>query len=86
MARRSYKKYYRRARSAGGSMKPIIDGVLVGVASGFLAGKIPYSNAVVSLGVGYFRNNTTLKTLGAVQLGQGLLGGVFGNGNGGSVR
>jgi hypothetical protein len=77
----------KRARSGGGSMKPLLDGLIVGVASGFLRGKIPYADAITTLGVGYFRNNATLKTLGAVQLGQSLLGGVFGGGsNGGGVR
>ncbi len=83
MARRSYKKYARRARTAGGSMKPIIDGAIAGaggqLASGFLGN---YSMPVVTLGVGYFRKNNTLKTLGAYELGQMLAGG-FSGGNGG---
>lgn len=83
--RRSYKRVYRRARSGGGAIKPIIDGILVGAAGGFLRGKIPYSDALVALGVGYFRNNTTLKTIGAMELGQALTSGMGfgGNGNGG---
>ena len=83
--RRSYtraRKVYRRSRTGGGSFKPIIDGVLVGAAGGFLRGKIPYSDALVALGVGYFRNNTTLKTIGAMELGQALTSGMFGGGNG----
>lgn len=82
--RRSYKKVYRRARTGGGSFKPMIDGLIVGAAGGFLRGKIPYSDALVALGVGYFRNNTTLKTIGAMELGQALTSGMAGgNGNGG---
>jgi len=82
--RRSYKKKaYRYARGGGGAMKPIIDGVLVGAARGFLNGKIPFGSAIATLGVGFFRNNATLKTLGGIELGQALLGGVLGGGNGG---
>jgi hypothetical protein len=84
MARR--KKYYRYARSGGGKMKQVIDGVLVGAGTQFLNGKIPYSQPLVTLGVGIFRNNSTLKTLGGVQLGSALLGGVFGGNGGGGVR
>lgn len=83
--RRSYRKAYSRARTGGGSMKPIIDGLIVGAAGGFLNGKIPFSGPLVSLGVGYFRNNNTLKTIGAIQLGQALLGGMGGGSNGGTV-
>jgi len=65
-------------------MKPIIDGLIVGVGSSFLRGKIPYADPIVTLGVGYFRNNATLKTLGAVELGQALLGGALGGATEGS--
>jgi hypothetical protein len=85
--RTRYKKVYRKARSGGGSFKPIIDGLIVGVASNFLRGKIPYADAITTLGVGYFRNNTTLKTLGAIELGQSLISGFgLGGSNGGQVR
>lgn len=72
------KTVYRKARGGGGSMKPIIDGLIVGVASSFLRGKIPYADPLVTLGVGYFRKNATLKTLGAVELGEALIGGALG--------
>jgi hypothetical protein len=84
--RRSYKKYYRKARTFGGGMKPVIDGLLVGAATGFLRGKIPYADPIATLGIGYFRNNATLKVLGGVELGEALLGNFFGGGNGGGVR
>jgi len=85
--RRSYtrsRKVYRRARTGGGSFKPIIDGIIVGAAGSFLRGRIPYSDALIPLGVGYFRNNTTLKTIGAMNLGQQLLGTVGVGGSNGS--
>jgi len=81
--RRSYKRTYRRARSFGGGMKPVIDGLMVGAAAGFLRGKVPYADPIATLGIGYFRNNATLKVLGGVELGEALLGGMFGGGNGG---
>jgi len=85
--RRSYKKYYRKARTFGGGMKPVIDGLMVGAATGFLRGKIPYADPIATLGIGYFRNNPTLKVLGGVELGEALLSGFFGGGgNGGGVR
>lgn len=62
-------------------MKPIIDGLIVGVGSSFLRGKVPFSDALVTLGVGYFRRNATLKTLGAVELGEALIGGALGGGS-----
>ena len=81
------RKYYRKARYGGGKFKPVIDGILVGAASGFLQGKIPMATPIATLGIGIFRNNTTLKTLGGVELGQALLGGLFGGGDvGGGVR
>jgi len=84
MARRkSYKKYYRKARSFGGGFKPTLDGVMDGILASFLNGKIPYAGAISHLAIGMFRNNTTLKTLGGYELGASLLGGMLGGGNGG---
>ena len=70
-------------------MKPIIDGVLAG-AGGSLATKYigAYGQPVATLGVGYFRNNATLKTLGAMQIGTILVSsftGGNGTGNGGYI-
>lgn len=81
--RRSYRKVYRKARSGGGSYKPIIDGVLAGAAGGFASNYLGgYGQPIATLGIGYFRNNTTLKTLGAMQVGA-LLASNFGGGGGG---
>ena len=77
MARR--KKYYRRARYGGGKYKPMIDGLLAGAIERFAGQYIPVPGAV-KLGVGIFRNNQTLTTLGALQLVNSFMGG---NGNGG---
>lgn len=85
--RRSYRKVYRRARTSGGSFKPIIDGVIAG-AAGQLAGKYlgNMGHPIATLGIGYFRNNTTLKTIGAQNLGAMLVsqftGGNVGGGGG----
>jgi hypothetical protein len=78
----------RRARSSGGGFKPIIDGFLAGaggqLASGFLGN---LSHPVVTLGVGFFRNNNVLKVEGARELGamlaSGGIGGLGGGGGGG---
>lgn len=69
-------------------MKPIIDGVLAG-AGGSLASKYigAYGQPIATLGIGYFRNNPTLKTLGAIQIGNILVSSFVGNGgsNGGYI-
>ena len=91
-ARRSPRTRYRRARrAAGGSMKPIIDGALAGIA-GQLAGNFMggFGQPIAHLGIGYFRKNNTLKTLGGIELGSMLgqrVGGMFGGGgtNGGGT-
>ena len=63
-------------------MKPIIDGVLAG-AGGMLATKYlgVYGQPIAHLGIGYFRHNNTLKTLGAISLGN-ILVSQFTGGNG----
>lgn len=65
------KKTYRKARGFGGGHKEVIDGVVVGVAQGFVPDGALYGLAdpLIMLGVGYFRHNPTLKTLGGYQLG-----------------
>ena len=78
------RRYVRKARSFGGGHKQVIDGVLAGAAGSFLNGKIPYASPLANIGIGYFRNNSTLKTLGAMQLGAALIGGFgFGSGKAG---
>lgn len=88
--RRSYgraRSYVRRARGGGGNgnMKGVIDGVMAGVVGG-LAGKYlgSYGQPIGTLGVGWFRHNSTLMTMGGIQLGSMLTGmiGLGGNGNG----
>jgi len=64
------KTIYRRARSAGGSMKPIIDGALGGIVGAVANKYMPgWGGGLGLLGVGYFRNNSTLKVMGGVQVG-----------------
>ena len=86
---------YRRARSVihrarggkgnGSVMKNAIDGVIVGVAQTALPNVIPMQDPLICLGVGWFRHNPTLVTLGGVQLGAalgGMVGGVLGGSSG----
>lgn len=93
--RRSYsrpRRVYRyvsrsRARSYAprGQGKQIIDGLMAG-AGGAIASKYIGNSALVqpavNIGVGYFRRNSTLKTLGGVQLGVALANMFTGNGAG----
>ena len=55
-------------------MKPIIDGLIAGVA-GQLASKYigNWGHPAATLGIGYFRKNVTLKTEGARELGAMLV-------------
>lgn len=83
--RRAYPKV-RRARSAGGSNKAIIDGLLAGAAASLIKRFVnfPFADDAALLGVGYFRNNNTLKTLGGVGLASDLIGNIgLGGTNGG---
>lgn len=95
--RRYYKarRAYHRARSFGGGgkyggiTKNVIDGVIVGVANTALPKMLPAQDGLVTLGVGWFRRNPTLTTLGGIQVGAALgsmLGGSLGGltGGGGS--
>lgn len=94
MRRGRARRIYNRARSGGKSfqMKNAIDGAIVGVAQAALPDVIPYQDPLICLGVGWFRKNPTLVTLGGIQLGAALgsglaggLGGILGGGkNGGS--
>lgn len=87
------RKYYRakrivhRARSFGGGgkyggiTKNVLDGVIVGVANTALPKVIPMQEGLVTLGVGWFRRNPTLTTLGGIQVGAQLgqmIGGSIG--------
>lgn len=67
-------------------MKPILDGAIAGVAGGILSNWLGgYGRPAGHLAVGYFRKNNTLKTIGGVELGEALAGGIGGmfGGNGG---
>lgn len=72
------KRYYRRARSGGGSFKPIIDGLLAGAGASLIKKyvNVPFADDIAVLGVGYFRKNDTLKTIGGMGLSGDLLGGL----------
>jgi hypothetical protein len=92
--RRSYpraRRYISRARGGGknANMKNAIDGIIVGVAQTALPDVIPMQDPLIALGVGWFRRNPTLMTLGGVQLGAqlgGMIGGAIGtNGKVGGV-
>ena len=84
---RRYSRYVKRARGrkggSGSVTKNAIDGVLVGIAQTALPDVIPMQDPLIALGVGWFRRNPTLMTLGGVQLGA-QLGGMIGGITGGS--
>lgn len=79
------RKVYTRARTSGGAMKPIIDGFGSGVVGAALDRFLPtrgLGQPLAAIGVGYFRNNVTLKTEGARELGAALVSMFTGNGGG----
>jgi len=87
MARRRYTRARRYTRRAGNSMKPMVDGLLAGAGGNVLSGFIGnWGTPIATLGVGWFRKNTTLKTIGGMQLGYqlGSMIPVIGNKSGGS--
>ena len=67
------KRVYRKARGfgKGGILGNVIDGVLVGAIQGMVPNNLAggWVDAAVPLGVGWFRKNTTLQTIGGYQLG-----------------
>lgn len=70
------RRYASRARSFGGRSKPLIDGALAGVATPFAANYLGrYGAPAALIGVGMFRKNDTLTTLGAFNLGASLIAG-----------
>ena len=77
---RKAKRTYRRAASRGG-FQPIIDGLIAG-AGGQLASKYigVWGQPAATLGVGYFMKNSTLKTIGGMQVGSMIGGMISGNG------
>jgi len=84
--RRSFGRRVSRARSWGGGKNSVtknaIDGVIVGVAQTALPDVIPMQDSLIALGVGWFRKNPTLVTIGGIQLGAqlgGMVGGALGS-------
>lgn len=76
------KTIYKKARGGGGSFKPIIDGGIAGAAGEFLTRWLGnWAHPVATLVTGQFRNNTTLKTEGARELGAMIVS-QFGAGGG----
>ena len=84
--RRTYRRAARRAYTARGGMKPIMDGAIGGIAAEagqkFLGG---YGGALGTLAAGYFMKNSTLKTIGGYQLGSMLGDKIPMIGGGGTV-
>lgn len=91
MAKKRYIKYrtvraVRRARTGGGSAKPIIDGVLAGAVGQLASNYVGnWGHPISAVGVGYFRNNNVLKTEGARGIGAMIvsqfIGGQISSGN-----
>lgn len=71
-----------RGRGSGSITKNALDGVIVGVAQSAIPDMIPMQDPLIALGVGWFRKNPTLVTLGGIQLGA-QLGSYVGGGLGG---
>lgn len=79
--RRSYRSYGRKVYRASrrgptrhSVMKNALDGAIVGLAQTAIPDVIPLQDPLISLGVGWWRHNPTLTTLGGIQLGAGLAG------------
>ena len=95
MARRRgrVRTVYRRARPAvrrarglggGGIIGNVLDGVIVGAVQGMVPADalMGYGDALVPIGVGWFRKNKTLQTIGGYQLGLKIAGSMAGQGAG----
>ena len=94
MARRRYprtrtryvraKRTYRKARGwgKGGIVGNVIDGVLVGAIQGIVPNNAlwGYGDALVPIGVGWFRKNAVLQTIGGYQLGLKIAQGMTAGG------
>ena len=91
--RRRTRRYYPKARrvysrartgfGAGGITGNLIDGILVGAVQNIIPNDAlgGFGDAIVPLGVGWFRKNQTLQVIGGYQLGlklAGMLTGVKG--------
>lgn len=78
------KRGARRARGIGGG--GLVGNVLDGVIVGAIQGMVPqdalwgYGDSLVPIGVGWFRKNKTLQTIGGYQLGLKIAQGFSGQG------
>ena len=89
MAKRKTRTVYRKAkrvyrRASGGGFKPVIDGAIAG-AAGNVASKFlgSYGMPAAAIGIGIWRKNSTLKTIGGLELGAMLSQNIPFLGNGG---
>lgn len=81
------RRAYGAARGGGGSMKPLIDGMIAGAGGVAINKFLPVKGLgipIAAIGVGYFRNNQVLKTEGSRELGAALASMFLGNGNSGT--
>lgn len=82
--RRTITRYVTRARRStrgargfgSGKLGNILVGALAGAGSRFAGGFHPLASPAVTAGIGYFMNNATLQTIGGMQLGSMLAGGL----------
>lgn len=85
--RRSYPRARRsisgvRGLGGGGVVGNILDGVIVGAVQGMVPANAlwGYGDSLVPIGVGWFRKNKTLQTIGGYQLGLKVAQGFSGQG------
>lgn len=66
----------RRSRSSGGKYKGLIDGILAGAGATLIKKyvNVPFADDLAIMGVGIWRKNSTLTTIGAIGLGSDLVG------------
>lgn len=87
--RRTYRRRISRARGFGGGgvVGNVLDGVIVGAVQGMVPNNAlwGFGDALVPIGVGWFRKNKVLQTIGGYQLGLKIAGG-FGSGGGAGFR
>lgn len=91
--RRAVRRYYPKAKrtvsrarrfGAGGVIGNVLDGVIVGAVQGMIPNNalMGYGDALVPIGVGWFRKNKTLQTIGGYQLGLKIANQMAGQGIG----
>ncbi|GAG82096.1 unnamed protein product [marine sediment metagenome] len=76
------KRTYRKARGTGkgGIINNVVDGLIVGTVQNFVPNDalFGFGDALVPLGVGWFRKNPTLQVIGGYQLGLKIAGKMTG--------